>query len=363
MKKLFYLFAVAALISSCGGGKGYKVTGKVEGAVDGDTVFLMERSGREFNKVDSVVIKKGTFTFTGNQETPVNRFIVYAADENPMFVDFFLENGNIDVTLGAENDKVIGTPINDAYQDFREKMKENSFKQRDIYQSMAEPELTDAQKATKAEELQSAETEMVEIIKNTINNNISSPLGEYLLAMFNPYMDFNEVGELLAKLPAEAQAKPDMVTLKEQVEIGKRTAVGQKFTDLDLNDPEGQPVKLSDYAGKGKIVLVDFWASWCGPCRREMPRLVELYSKYKRKGFEIVGVSLDRDAASWKNGIEQLNITWPQMSDLKYWESEAAKTYAVRSIPHVILLDKDGTIVSRGLHGEELQAKVEELMK
>ena len=115
--------------------------------------------------------------------------------------------------------------------------------------------------------------------------------------------------------------------------------------------------------GKGKVVLVDFWASWCGPCRREMPNLVEAYKKYHNKGFEIVGVSLDRDAEVWKNGIEKLDITWPQMSDLKYWDCEGAKLYAVSSIPHTVLIDGEGVILARGLHGEELQKQIAEALK
>lgn len=143
----------------------------------------------------------------------------------------------------------------------------------------------------------------------------------------------------------------------------KITAVGQKFTDFTMQTPDGKEIKLSDYVGKGKVVLVDFWASWCGPCRREMPNLVEIYKKYKSQGFEIVGVSLDRDAEAWKKGIEQLHITWPQMSDLKYWDCEGARLYAVSSIPHTVLIDGEGTILARGLHGEELQEKIAESLK
>ena len=120
---------------------------------------------------------------------------------------------------------------------------------------------------------------------------------------------------------------------------------------------------MSDYAGKGKVVLVDFWASWCGPCRREMPNLVEAYAKYKGKNFEIVGVSLDQNADSWKEAIKTLKMTWPQMSDLKYWNSEGAQLYAVNSIPHTMLIDGEGTIIARGLHGEELQTKIAEALK
>ena len=107
----------------------------------------------------------------------------------------------------------------------------------------------------------------------------------------------------------------------------------------------------------------DFWASWCGPCRREMPNLVEAYAKYKNKGFEIVGVSLDQSGEAWKEAIEKLNITWPQMSDLKYWNCEGAQLYAVSSIPHTVLIDGEGTIIARGLHGEELQEKLAEVIK
>ena len=130
-----------------------------------------------------------------------------------------------------------------------------------------------------------------------------------------------------------------------------------------MQTPDGQNVKLSDYVGKGKVVLVDFWASWCGPCRREMPNLVEAYKQYKNKNFEIVGVSLDQNGDAWKAAIEQLNITWPQMSDLKYWNCEGAQLYAVSSIPHTVLIDGEGTIIARGLHGEDLQKKLAEVLK
>ncbi len=167
----------------------------------------------------------------------------------------------------------------------------------------------------------------------------------------------------MAKVPSRFQKNEDVVRINNLVNTAKKTAVGQTFVDFTMNTPEGKPIKLSDYAGKGKYVLVDFWASWCGPCRQEMPNLVKAYAQYKSKGFEIVGVSLDKDAKSWTGGINKLNITWPQMSDLKYWDCQGAKLYAIRSIPHTVLIDKSGKIIARGLHGEELQAKLAELLK
>ena len=168
---------------------------------------------------------------------------------------------------------------------------------------------------------------------------------------------YNQLLRIEEELAEDAVFVPEEITEKQ-----KATAAGQKFIDFEMLTPDGKPVKLSDYVGKGKVVLVDFWASWCGPCRREMPNIVEAYAKYKGKNFEIVGVSLDQDADKWKDAIKKLNITWPQMSDLKGWQNEGAQLYAVNSIPHTMLVDADGTILARGLHGEKLQTKLEEVL-
>ena len=135
----------------------------------------------------------------------------------------------------------------------------------------------------------------------------------------------------------------------------KTTIPGNAFTDIKSKDPAGNSIALSDFAGKGKYILLDFWASWCPPCRAEMPTIVALYEKYKDKNFEIVGYSLDQTEAAWKKGIEDLHITWPQMSDCAYWDSPGVKLYAVQSIPQLLLINPEGLIVERGFYGEELQ--------
>ena len=200
-------------------------------------------------------------------------------------------------------------------------------------------------------------------IKEGVQKNITNPVGVFLFkqTFYNNSTDENEA--LLQQIPANFQNDETIVRIKEMTDKQKKTAVGTQFVDFEMQTPEGKTVKLSDYVGKGKVVLVDFWASWCGPCRREMPNLVETYAKYKGKNFEIVGVSLDQDGAAWKEAIKKLDMTWPQMSDLKFWQSEGAQLYAVNSIPHTVLIDGSGKIIARGLHGEELQAKIAEAVK
>lgn len=366
MKKLTYLLAAAALFAACNSGnKGYTVTGTVEGAADGDTVYLETVKGRQFVKLDSAVIQNGTFTFKGTQDTVANRYISYKAEgKEGMAIDFFLENGKININISSgSNDSATGTPCNDAYQEIRTQLIGLNEQMMTIYNAMSDSTLTDEQREANAKEMEALQEKMIEATKTGISKNITNPVGIQLLKQNYYYMEVTELDPLMPQIPAEFANDETIVKIKANVEKMKATAVGQKFTDFEMQTPEGKTVKLSDYVGKGKVVLVDFWASWCGPCRREMPNLVEAYAKYKNKNFEIVGVSLDQSADAWKEAIKKLNITWPQMSDLKYWNCEGAQLYAVSSIPHTVLIDGEGTILARGLHGEGLQEKLAEVIK
>ena len=322
--------------------------------------------GRQLVKLDSAVIANGTFTFEGTQDTATNRYITYSNVENEsnMMMDFFLENGKINIQLtSGKNDSATGTASNDAYQVIRTQLAGLNEQMMAIYNSMSDTTLTDEQREAKSKEMETLQEKMIETTKAGINKNITNPVGVHLLKQNYYYLEVPDLDPLLPQIPAAYENDEVILKIKGNVEKMKATAVGQKFTDFEMLTPEGKAVKLSDYAGKGKVVLVDFWASWCGPCRREMPNLVEAYAKYKNKNFEIVGVSLDQSGEAWKEAIGKLNITWPQMSDLKYWNCEGAKLYAISSIPHIVLIDGEGTIIARGLHGDELQQKLAEIIK
>ncbi len=147
--------------------------------------------------------------------------------------------------------------------------------------------------------------------------------------------------------------------VRQNTAAGKRRQAGALFADFTMEDINGTPRRLSDYVGRGQYVLLDFWASWCGPCRAEIPNVREAYSRFHPKGFEIVGVSLDTQKGAWRQATEQLGITWPQLSDLKGWKNEAGQLYGIRSIPFTILFDPDGKVVGTNLRGEALWQALE----
>ena len=182
---------------------------------------------------------------------------------------------------------------------------------------------------------------------------------------------------MLATLPAGAQLVNDPASVPAQKirqvvvkrdrskdaerEAATKAFIGQQFTDLEMADADGNMHKLSEYVGNGRWLFVDMWASWCGPCRGEMPNVVAAYEKFHDKGFDIVGLSLDNKKEPWLKAVEDLKMPWTQLSDLKGWQSIVTEVYKVWSIPDNLLIDPQGKIVARGLRGEGLHAKLAEI--
>lgn len=366
MKKIVYLFAAGTmLLAACSSEPAYKISGTVEGIADGETIYLQKTANRKFINLDSTVVTNGTFTFNGRQDTAVVRYICINPAEGRKGISetFFLENGNINVVLGAENSSAKGTTNNDIFQTYKDQENALTKEMMALYEKGRAEGLTDEQKAELTKQMEELDTKLNDLIFKTIDANITNPVGIYLWPGNSYSMELAQLQALAAKVPAEYQSDERIANLLKRIEVLAKTAVGQKFTDFSMPDPEGKTIKLSDIIAKNKYTLIDFWASWCGPCRREMPNVIAAYKEYNKKGFGIVGVSLDNDAEKWKAAIKDMGMTWDHMSDVKGWQCEGAALYGVNSIPATVLVAQDGTIVARNLRGEAIAEKLKELLK
>ncbi len=222
------------------------------------------------------------------------------------------------------------------------------------------------QPETKARLVQLSETmdsiyeEQIDLVRSLVRDNKREMIPAKYIADIMYSLSYDELKSLLDPA-APYYNSPELDRPKKLLDGMGRRAPGRKFTDLQMNDTDDRLATLSQWVGKGQYVLVDFWASWCGPCRQEMPNLVANYEKYHGKGFEIVGVSFDQKKEAWVNSIQKLGMKWPQISDLKGWKCAAAEVYGVSSIPSNILVDPDGTIVAMDLRGDEVGAKLKEI--
>ncbi|PKP23051.1 MAG: alkyl hydroperoxide reductase, partial [Bacteroidetes bacterium HGW-Bacteroidetes-21] len=183
-----------------------------------------------------------------------------------------------------------------------------------------------------------------------------------ILGSISYSMEADELETMLNNLDTSIASLPQMISLQERVSVLKAVAIGQKAPDFTMNDVDGNPVSLSSITGS-KLLLVDFWAAWCGPCRKENPHIVKVYNEFHKKGFDILGVSLDQKKEDWVKAIEDDKLTWTHVSDLQYWSNAAARAYAVSSIPASFLLDETGTIIAKNLRGDDLYNKVKEVLE
>ena len=359
MKKLIFSLAFAAFALGAAAQQ-YVVKGK---ATPGQSVVYYRNL--QSNKVDSVKVgKDGTFTLQGDaqkqpflqlsEQRDLNRSLVAVLDGTVMVdlptstVSGTTENALLNNTQTAVVQKVPGIiavveQLKKLHGEGKTSTPEFKTLERQYNQSVAE---------------------VGELVKKSLKEHPEAVSNAPLFYLYGSLLDEEDIQALIAS-KAACFSTPLLQPLVEQftmrAESMKLHQPGSSFKDLELQTPQGATKRLSDYCGKGNYVLVDFWASWCGPCRAEMPRVKALYEKYHAKGFEIVGISLDNDKAAWTGAIQRMNLSWPHLSDLKGWQSTAAATYGISSIPATLLIDPQGKIVAFGLRGDQLDAKVAEL--
>lgn len=223
-----------------------------------------------------------------------------------------------------------------------------------VYQNLA---ASDASGRKNIEDLYFAfEDQKTDYAKSLILSHLSSLVNMFFIERLPIDQHFEIYAKLDSALYDTYNYNPVVVNLHSQIESGKKTAVGAQAPEINMQTPEGKMLSL--YSIKGKIIIVDFWASWCKPCRAENPNMTKLYADYHSKGLEIFGVSLDKDSTSWVKAIEADKLIWNHVSDLKYWQSAAAALYGVSSIPSMFVLDGDHKIIAKNLRGEQLRAFV-----
>lgn len=303
-----------------------KIKGDAVGVEDAKKVYLQRYYNKMFFVIDSATISQGRFSFSTELEIP--ELYGIALDTtliSPLYV--FVDSRNdltVHLDTASRNSTVNGSAATDLYKKYQQNARNTN-------------------------------------IEEFIKAQPSSIVAAFVLyRYFSPSLTADEVVKYTNLLDKSLSGTQYVKLLKELPAALRNTDIGKQAPDFQLPNPEGKLVKLSD--NLGKYLLVDFWAAWCGPCRRENPNIVRVYNKYKDKGFGVFGVSLDSKKEAWVKAIQKDGLDWPQVSDLLFWDSGPAKLYGIRGIPGNVLLDPSGKIIARNLRGEDLEKKLAEIL-
>jgi peroxiredoxin len=364
MKRLMYLVFAAVIMAACSSEPHYVVNGKIDGA-DSVVFLLQKREAGQMVNIDSAIAQKGSFKMKGGA-VKYPEMVMLVAKNTRMRTSFYLENSEITVTGTLDSlfkATITGSKTQNEYQVFVDSNKQLNDRYSQIYNDYqtANQDGDTARVSQLEKEAEKVQNEMTALQKDFVKNNPASFVAPSILRSLSYEMEGSEIESYITAMDTAVANTPIVKELQERVAIMKTVAIGQKAPDFTMNDAEGNPVSLSSKFGP-KLLLVDFWAAWCGPCRKENPNVVKVYKEFNKKGFDVFGVSLDQSKEDWLKAINDDKLTWTHVSDLQYWNNAAAKMYAVNSIPANFLLDETGTIIGKNLREEALYEKVKEVL-
>ena len=351
----------------------YSISGNVKGVKEGiDKVYLSYRMGDEGFE-DSAIVKNGSYRFSGTRQEPgLVTLIAGKADgrdpEQRDVARIFILGGQISIihSDAFSNAKVTGSREHASYLVMDQKLRatdEEMDKKNEEYMTLREKG-DKAGMERLAKEMDGVYQKQRQVYKDMFISDPSSPLAMYQLQRFAGWdINADEVDPLYNMLPGSWKNSSSGKQMAEKIDLSKRLGIGRVAPDFTQNDTSGTPVSLSSF--RGKYLLLDFWASWCSPCRQENPNLVKAFRKYSARGFHVLGVSLDQPNGKekWLKAIHDDGLTWTHVSDLQFWRNAVALQYGIQAVPQNYLLDPEGKILAKNLSGDELEKKLAEIFK
>lgn len=340
-----------------------ELTGKVENAPEGHVILSKFTESRPV-VIDTLKLKSdGGFEYVVDVETPTfyelnlfgQRSVRLALFKEDVQLNYDFSNSESLAITGSKDSQEM-QKIDGLIASYQNKVNELN----EAYYEAMSSNNTEAIKKIQSDALLLEDNQAKEV-KNVINGMGNSFASLAAIGLLNSKNEFQFLDSLVAELDKKYPETKMIVQLKQQLDEMRVLSMGQVAPEITLPNPEGQMVNLSDF--RGKYVMIDFWAGWCKPCREENPNVVRLYNKYKDKGFEVLGVSLDRTREAWVDAIFEDGLIWPQVSDLKYFNSIAAETYQINAIPATYLIDPEGKIIGKDLRGPSLESKLEEIFE
>ncbi len=364
MKNYFSFFSLLLFVACQTQPKGYTIEGTLTNA-DGKTVLLSAFTADGGQILDTIAVTDNHFSVQGVLDQPV--LLTVTIDGSKQRFSFFGENATYQLTADADSlNQAVVTSESLIQKDYslvaaelnaiqkQQEVAVNGYRQ-------AKSENNEVLAETYMKQYDSLDVVVGDVMTAFVKANPKSAVSAMFVRNKYSYGSLEEMKEGIAQLDTALAASPYVQAVQKRIAILEKVAVGQVAPDFSMADSLGNDISLSSL--KGKYVLIDFWASWCGPCRRENPNVVKLYNQFNDKNFTILGVSLDNKRENWLKAIADDKLTWNHVSDLAGWKNSAAQLYGVNSIPHTVLIDADGIIIARNLHSDELASKLSELLK